>query len=411
MAELQRIVDSLGTRLQRAVAIDDPRMRLQVYSPHHGEVDAARLDSILHREAPRDATAWVLTQGVAAADGPVRVPANEQLGLLARVCVPIRCQGLLLGYLWLIDAQSSLSAADLAIAAAAAEAAGVVLYREQLLHELHRGRARELLRDLLADDVQIRRHAARTLLDTGALAPTSRAASLVVQPLHPTGRQPDETVRVAIDLALDDGRRALATPHHLHLTRPDHGVFLVDAEDPGVRAGGLPGFGARLRDRLLRALAPDPAWRVGVGIGAATDELAEAAGSYRQARLAARVAGIVPLHGPVASWDRLGVYRTLAQLPPEELTTEALHPGLVALLQTEGCATLVQTLECYLDRAGHVKATAEALVVHRTSLYYRLSRIEALTGTDLDDGDDRLALHLGLKMARLVGIHPSQTAG
>lgn len=407
-SELQRIVDSLGTCLQRAVAIDDPRMRLQVYSPHHGRVDEARLQSILHRQAPRDATAWVLSLGLAGAEGPVRVPANDDLELLARVCVPIRCQGLLLGYLWLIDAESSLSAEELDIAGAAAEAAGVILYREQLLHELHRGRERELFRDLLADDAQVRRHAARTLLEHGVLTPTSRVTVLVVQPLHPSDRQPDEPVRVAIDLALDEGRRTLATSHHLQLARPDHGVLLVDTDDPGVRAGGLAAFGGRLRDRLLRALPASPDWRAVVGIGDVAGEVAEAVGSYRQARLAARVAGIVPLHGPVASWARLGIYRTLAQLPPEELTAEALHPGLVALLQTPGCEALVQTLECYLDRAGDVKATAAALVVHRTSLYYRLGRIEALTGADLRDGDDRLALHLGLKMARLVGIHPSR---
>ena len=43
--------------------------------------------------------------------------------------------------------------------------------------------------------------------------------------------------------------------------------------------------------------------------------------------------------------------------------------------------------------------------LHRTSLYYRLQRVEELAGTDLKDGGERLALHLSLKLARLAGSY------
>lgn len=406
-SELQRIVDSLGMRLQRAVALDDPRLRLLVYSPHYGIVDDTRLASILHREAPERAAKWALGQGVARAQGPVRLPPNPDLELLARVCVPVRCQGVLLGYLWLIDAESSLSDADLADAVAAADEAGLVMYREQLLRELERGRERELLRDLLSDDATLRDHAARALVDASLFVQGPKVAALVVAPVHEAGNAVDEPVRIAIDLALDQIRRGIAARQSLQLARPDHGVFLVGMGDPGVRSGGLGRLAERLRETAARPLAAVEGWRVVVGVGDVADHLADAQGSYRQARLAVRIAEIVPLFGSIAAWSDLGVYRTLAQLPPEELTSQALHPGLVTLLQTEGAETLVRTLECYLDRAGDAKATAEELVVHRTSLYYRLGRIEKLAGVDLHRGDDRLALHLGLKMARLAGLHPT----
>ena len=53
------------------------------------------------------------------------------------------------------------------------------------------------------------------------------------------------------------------------------------------------------------------------------------------------------------------------------------------------------------DAAGSVVRTAEALRIHRQTLYYRLGRISALTGLDLADGDDRLLLHTALRAARL----------
>ena len=65
---------------------------------------------------------------------------------------------------------------------------------------------------------------------------------------------------------------------------------------------------------------------------------------------------------------------------------------------------LVGTLEVFLDLGCNARRTADALKLHRTTLYYRLRKIEEVLGIDLEDGSDRLALHLGLKLARLGGL-------
>jgi DNA-binding PucR family transcriptional regulator len=62
---------------------------------------------------------------------------------------------------------------------------------------------------------------------------------------------------------------------------------------------------------------------------------------------------------------------------------------------------LAGTAEAFLDSAGSASRAATALQIHRQTLYYRLGRIEALTGLDLADGEDRLLLHASLKAARL----------
>jgi DNA-binding PucR family transcriptional regulator len=97
-------------------------------------------------------------------------------------------------------------------------------------------------------------------------------------------------------------------------------------------------------------------------------------------------------------WEKLGVYRMLSAMPAGEL-----HPGVERLLADKQYAPLLQTLETYLDLAGNALAAARALRLHRTSLYYRLQRVEELAGTDLKDGGERLSLHLSLKLARLAG--------
>jgi DNA-binding PucR family transcriptional regulator len=74
----------------------------------------------------------------------------------------------------------------------------------------------------------------------------------------------------------------------------------------------------------------------------------------------------------------------------------------VQLLVSPEATTLVGTLETYLDHAGDAQAAASALFVHRSTLYNRLHRIEELTGIDLRAGDDRLELHLGLRIWRMA---------
>ena len=77
------------------------------------------------------------------------------------------------------------------------------------------------------------------------------------------------------------------------------------------------------------------------------------------------------------------------------------HDPAVQSLLSPTYRELARTAEIYLDCAGQAARTAAELGIHRQTLYYRLSRVEKLTGLDLDDGEDRLLLHMALKGARL----------
>jgi DNA-binding PucR family transcriptional regulator len=103
------------------------------------------------------------------------------------------------------------------------------------------------------------------------------------------------------------------------------------------------------------------------------------------------VAAAVPLLGPVARWEELGAYRLLRDVAAPDPVIDTLADS----------PELLHTLEVFLDHAGTVARAAEALHIHRQTLYYRLSRIEELTGCELADGQSRLLLHMSVKLARL----------
>ena len=64
--------------------------------------------------------------------------------------------------------------------------------------------------------------------------------------------------------------------------------------------------------------------------------------------------------------------------------------------------SLVLTLRIYVDNCLSPSRTAEALIIHRSTLSKRLRRIEALLGVELNRMDDVVELHLALRAAELL---------
>jgi purine catabolism regulator len=73
------------------------------------------------------------------------------------------------------------------------------------------------------------------------------------------------------------------------------------------------------------------------------------------------------------------------------------------LLDYAGSGDLLVTLEAFCERLGNLSQTAEKLFIHRNTLLYRMERIAQLTGRDMNNPDTRLAVHLALKVRKMLG--------
>jgi hypothetical protein len=401
-SELQRLVDHLGNRLGRSVAIDDPDIRLLAYNAHTADVDDARVGSIMRRSVPSALTGYLDELGIQHAEDVFTVPARPDIGLaVERIGMPVRYGRTLLGYLWLVRSDGPVTAEHAEAMREGAGRAALILHREYLLGELARGQERELLRDLLADDASLRVEAAARLVEEELVAAGPMAA-LVATLSRDVDEPFGERDRLALAAAVDHGRRRLSPRSALALQRPDHALLV--AVWPGAGDDSVDKHTAELAGVVHERLVAESGRAAGacwVGIGNARRSLAELRQSYHEARRAADVARVTGALGQVAAYQNLGVYALLAQLSPADLAN-ALHPGIRPLLTAGGHDDLVETLTAYLDNAGDAKRTVAQLHVHRATLYYRLHRIEELSNLDLSRGDDRLAAHLSLKLARLI---------
>src|SRR3954470_8355415 len=405
--EAQALVEQLSADLDRSVLVDDASLRLLAYSPTLGSDDEVRKTAILTRETPRQIRDLHLAPGIAPATEPVRTTSSPDIGLESRVCVPIRCQGALFGYLWLIDADQSLTDDDCEAAERTAAEIGTARYRRDELEKPQREHELRLLETLLGTDPAGRDLAAQELAAGELLVAGAGIGVLAMRPWRGPDAELGASERARLGLALDQFRRALPRRQTLSVVHGDHGLMLVAIDAHVQRPGGLADVAKRAQDALDQAFMTDAPVRIALGYSGQHDHLREAHRAHEHARLALRVAGALPEHGTPAGWDDLGAYRLLARAAETPNAKELIHPGLPQLFALQSKESLVRTPKASLDNGCDTKLPAEALFLHRASLYYRLQRIEAITGTSLKSGADRLALHSGLKLARLVGMHPA----
>ena len=97
------------------------------------------------------------------------------------MCVPIRCQGALFGYLWLIDADQSLTDADCHAAERCAAEIGTAMYRRDELEKPQREHELRLLDQLLGDDAAHRETAAHDLVADDLLVASAGIGVLAVR--------------------------------------------------------------------------------------------------------------------------------------------------------------------------------------------------------------------------------------
>ncbi|MFJ8112223.1 PucR family transcriptional regulator [Streptomyces sp. NPDC096132] len=389
--DYQELVDEISELLGVPATLENRDFELIAFGAYdsEGELDASALDpvrarSILTRRSTATVRTWFEGFGITRATAPVRIPPTPEAGVYrGRVCLPVRHRGVVLGYVWLLDDDPGPTDAQLAAAMEVTVRIGALLADEAQ----HGADLTRELRAVLTAKPGWPRDMAVAELRTALGARADGPHTVVCVAPWPSA-DPDD----APSLRTLAGATALCTV-------PWGRGHSPEAADAGRCLAVL----VRLRSTDVLTPATSVAGRLleradgaAAGVAAGRSGLSELGALWQEASASARAALAEPRLGPVAPWASIGPFRLLTSLSPE-----TAHDPAVRTLLTPAHRELARTAEVYLDCAGQAGRAAAELGIHRQTLYYRLSRVEQLTGLDLDDGEDRLLLHMALKGARL----------
>jgi purine catabolism regulator len=107
--------------------------------------------------------------------------------------------------------------------------------------------------------------------------------------------------------------------------------------------------------------------------------------------------------------DDMGIRRILLGWYASEAFSDFAQTLLAPLLKLDNGGDLINTLETFLNAQSSATLAASELGVHRNTVLHRISRIRGLLNADLDDPEERLAIQLACRVARL-GPQPARNA-
>ncbi|KFG73535.1 PucR family transcriptional regulator [Streptomyces mutabilis] len=401
--DYQELVDEISEVLGAPATLENRDFELIAFGAYDSEgdldpsvLDPVRTRSILTRRSTAAVRTWFEGFGITRAKGPVRIPPTPEAGVhRGRTCLPVRHRGVVLGYVWLLDTDPGPTERQLAAAMEVTGRIGALLADEAQ----HGADLSRELRAVLTAERDWQRDMAVAELRTalGARADTPHAV-VCVAPWPSADPDDAPSVRTV------PGATALCTvPWGASAQSLALLVRLRSADVPAPAtsaAGRLLERARGVAGAVGSAAGAVAAARAGAvtaaGVSAPRTGLAELGAAWQEASAAARAARAESRFWPVAEWTSIGAFRLLTGLP-----AQSAHDPAVRVLLSPAHRELARTAEVYLDCAGQAGRTATELGIHRQTLYYRLSRVEQLTGLDLDDGEDRLLLHMALKAARL----------
>lgn len=392
--ELDEVVALVSARTIRNVSLDDVTGRVLAYSTITPTADRVRIDAVLSKEVPSGTRSWEAQHRVNSRTRVFAVPGDPDSGLLPRICIPLLVRGVRVGYLWVQansaedDLRSTLE--DLRqwqqgieyLAGRVFRALGVSLgnatVEDDSLQDLVSGQSEDPAEEL-ASRIEAAEDA-RLIVFTGD---TSSPSSEILPSLAYRHALHDASRASLLAGLLGPSKRDV-----VGFTDDQHGIFMLPSR------AHVSDFIAKISHALRLRTAEMRASTVPHGISAVVRDPRECRTAYRQAVTALQAQTVDPAVTSSA-YEDVGIYQLYAH-------TTATQPSqrLLALRAGSGGAERLRILERVYDSPGPVQRVADALHMHRSSVYNHLQRVEKLIDADPLDPLVRLELHTGLKLLR-----------
>lgn len=378
--DLKRLAETLADLVGQSISIENERFEA-LASHNIADVDEARRYTLSEgRTDPRLVNALeergILGQ-IRRTLRPVHIPQMADVGLeMERILAPIVVHSNIYGFVWIIADDRPISELDeLAIESGATIAALMLLHQEAL-------------------------HSAEAALKGGLLAQliegeSGKQAVLADQALRYGVNLDEPFVLLMVEPADRGSQKLLQLYRRVNRLSSNWQVIV------GQFAGEVLVLAQASHD--LAALTDAVHAQVGnarIGVSGVQHGVEGVGAAHGQCRDALAISQRLGDASSTVYFERLGYLHVLYRAGAGALAANP-YAAVLRRLSDEQQTDLFHTLEVYLDAGGNGVQTAELLTIHRSTLNYRLTRIEEICDARLNDPAVRTNLQIALKLLRL----------
>lgn len=396
-SSMHGLAEAIAVMVGGSVVLYDRAHRVIAYAVQGHEIDSVRRDAILGKKTPEqwikrftiDRSAYETFRNP---DDVVRVDSYEEMR--TRLRVAIHAGGEILGEISAAEGRQPFTAeAEEALKRAATLAAPFML-RHRIAEDTGRTAREQMLRGLLEGNPALNKHAINSGLDP------SRGLTVVGFALQ----TPERTDAVSAEVFAERLIHLLSL--QVHSIDPAAGVLSVEGSYYALVPVPTVAIHEQLVGRLKPALTQLQRLDIEAcaAIGRRASSLNEVPTSRRDVDDQLLVLDRRNSSGVISTKQLLWADMTVL---PAERAVAAGDPELgehlrrLAAHDDRHGTEFVKTLKTYLDAFGSTSVAAEQLVLHPNTLRHRLWRLIEISGIDLEDPSQRLALDLQLRASSL----------
>ncbi|MEH7336503.1 PucR family transcriptional regulator [Neobacillus drentensis] len=397
---LDEFADLISQVLKCPVTIEDSNHRLLAYSTHDERTDPARISTIIGRRVPEKVINQLWKEGTIPAllktNEPIRVKSIDDVGLSNRVAISIWKQEEVIGFIWALEIDKSLTDDDFFLLKQAADAAKNKLLQLQTRKNKKEERSQEFFWKLLTGHLKVQEEILENF-HTLQITPSSSFAILVFQFNENITSKEEQN----ISYLLKTNQRLKIMLYTIDCNQL---ILLISAEGLENPLTELEQFSQvfiiKMGDRYgVRDITP-----VLSGIYKDYQKIRQA---YEETLSVLSIKQKFPFETKdIYNYQKLGIYQFLGLLLEKRKTEEYENYSLTKLhdYDQKHNSNLVETLEIFLNNDNNINDAAKELNVHANTLNYRLKRIAEIGEVNFKDPNQKMMLYLDLKLEKYQGI-------
>lgn len=395
---LEEFADIISEMLQCPITVEDVNHRLLAYSTHDERTDSARVATIMGRRVPEKVINNLWKEGTIPAllnsREPIHVKKIDSIGLGNRVAISIWNKGDVLGFIWALEIENSLTEQDYTLLKKAAEAVKSKLLQLQTRKNKKDERSQEFFWKLLTNHIQTNEE----IIENFQVLHITPASLFNVVVFHFEQEITSEKEKQISYL--------LKTSEHLKmlLYTIDRNklILLVSLDNIGQPSHEINSFVERFVHKMekrfgIKSIKP--------AFSSIYSDYQKISKAYKETLTVLSIKEKFPSDTTnIHSYQNMGIYQLidllLEQRKQEEYENQALQK-----LHEYDCkynSNLVETLEIFLNNDSNTSEVAKVLNIHVNTLSYRLKRICEISEIDLKDPNQKMVLYLDLKLQKFM---------